>query len=244
MSVDSMRFVVALTTILPCAMGSLLAQDTRTQVDPMTVQKSIVDNRDFDVASLWRGLGIAAQLDTVDRKIGVNPFNSNTTFENCSGDCVPEISRANLDADPGEELVLKVYQRWGFCRFLIFKRLGSPGAGPDQWRFLGHADHDFARYYMPDYRVAVLDGKRYFVMAAQGVSGTGVSLQYDRWYEMAPAGMHEIVNLPASGSECPNLRSLCREFTSKCFGTSRHSTGRKACCEFHCSVYGQLLSRE
>lgn len=221
-------FVAVWATMLTsCGMGSLLAQGTLTQVDPIAVQKLIRAHPDFNVASLWRSLGIPNELDTVYRKLGVAAPDSNPTFDHCLGDCVAEITRANLDADPTEEVVLKVFQRWGLCRFLIFKPVGRPAAGLGQWRFLGHADHDFARYYMPEHRAAVLGGKRYFVMAAQGVSGTGVSLQYDRWYEIEPAGMREILSLPARGGECRDLRSLCRDFESKVVTRSDTAQGEE-----------------
>src|ERR1700730_13621248 len=102
-------FVIVSTLMLLCATGNLsAAQEARTQVDPRTVLKAIVDNPDFDVASLWRSLGIPAQLDTVYQKIGISPLNSTATFNNCSGNCVAEITQANLDADSSEEVILKV----------------------------------------------------------------------------------------------------------------------------------------
>jgi hypothetical protein len=51
-------------------------------------------------------------------------------------------------------------------------------------------------------------------MSAEGTSGTGISLQYDRWYEVRQSDMHEVLSLPAKGHECLTGRSLCREFAS------------------------------
>jgi hypothetical protein len=39
-----------------------------------------------------------------------------------------------------------------------------------------------------------------------------VSLAYERWYEVTPGGMREVLSLPLRGHECPDAASLCRAF--------------------------------
>ncbi len=184
-------------------------------IDPVAVQQAIARNPDFDVASLWRALGIPAQLDTVYPQVHVGAVNymSDATFARCGGACVAEITQAALDAGPVEDLILKIYQDRGPCRFLLFKPI--PGATEiPAWQFIGHADHDFWRHYRPDYRTAAIGGRYYFLMSAEGDSGTGISLQYDRWYEFRQADMHEVLSLPAKGHDCMTASSPCREFAS------------------------------
>jgi hypothetical protein len=193
-----------------------------TGVDPIAVQSEIARNRDFDVASLWRALGIPAQLDTVYSKIHANDV-SDATFGSCNGACVAEITQANLDAGPDKDLILEIYQDDGPYRFLLFKpNPSAPRASA--WQFIGHADHDFWRHYRPDYRTAVIGGKYYFLMSAEGTSGTGISLQYDRWYEVRQADMHEVLSLPAKGHECVTASSACREFASTVVSGTDSST--------------------
>jgi hypothetical protein len=132
--------IASVVTLMGVSARLARAQDTRRPVDPVTLQRAVADNPDFDIASLWQRMAIPTQLDTVYRKIGIKPLNPDATFDSCSNDCAAEITRANLDADPAEEVILKVYQRWGFCRFLVFKPSGT--AAPVGWQFVGYADHD------------------------------------------------------------------------------------------------------
>jgi hypothetical protein len=226
---------------MTCLVSDLSAQGAATRIDPVAVQRDIASNPDFDVASLWRSLGIPARLDTVYPKLGMEGFNPNpnATFERCSGICEAEITRANLDADEPEELVLRVCRRWELCRFLIFKPIRvSPG--PEQWRFLSYADHAFPND-LPKYRVELLGGRRYFVMSARGASGTGLSLYYDRWYEVGPTNTHEVLSLPKDGHSCPSARSLCREFRSTVASGTNGPQGDQVVANFTVRYWGDYF---
>jgi len=52
-------------------------------------------------------------------------------------------------------------------------------------------------------------------MTAQGASGTGVSLAYERRYEIASDRVREVLSLPAKGHECADASSLCRRFAAR-----------------------------
>jgi hypothetical protein len=184
-------------------------------VDPVAVQIDIARNKDFDVASLWGALGIPAQLDTVYPRVHVGAANymSDATLARCGGVCTAEITQASLEAGATEDLILKIYQEYGPARFLFFRPTTNP-VGTGAWQFIGHADHDFGRHYTADYRTGEIGDRRYFIMVGEGTSGTGISLQYDRWYEIRQADVHEVLSLPAKGSECLDGKSLCREFAS------------------------------
>ena len=193
-----------------------------TTVDPFEIKRQ-VDAHEIDVDELWKSLGISAELRTVYSRIGSEHGELGTdTFGSC-GDCVAEISRAELDGRPGKELLLKLYQRWGNCRYLVFKDVGKDRSSA--WKLLGHADHDFARYYMPEHRVEVLGGKSFLVLNVQGMSGTGVSLAYDRWYEVDDSDVREVLSLPATGHQCSDMKSLCRAFKSQVISRTDGSGG-------------------
>lgn len=200
------------------------AQESRQHVasvplDPFAIERHVAQHGSLDVTALWRELGLQARLQTVYARLGVEALHDEPFFDECTG-CVAEIFQVELDGESGKEVVLKLYQQGGFCRFLIFRGPQQKAAG--QWRLLGHADHDFARYYMPEHRVETRAGKRFFVMKAQGVSGSGVALAYDRWYEVDSKGVREVMSLPAQGHQCFEIRLLCREFTSHVGSRTEH----------------------
>jgi hypothetical protein len=179
-------------------------QTPGTAIDPLSIQKQIERNPNFNVAALWQRLGISTKLETIYPRVGIKDFDD-AKFDHC-GNCKAEITRANLDSGSEQELILHVYESWGFSRFLIFKPEGN------SWRFVGHADHDFSRYYMPTYRIDQLGNDRYFVTRAQGASGTGVHLQYERWYQLTATGLREVLSFANAGGEVVSDQNLWREF--------------------------------
>lgn len=180
--------------------------------NPFEIKRYADEHRSLDVKALWQSLGIDATLQTVYPLLGIEVAGDRLIFDECKS-CVAEVYSLNLDNEPGKEVLLKVYQSWGYCRFLIFKQVNQKEA--PAWKLLGHADHDFARHYMPEHRVEILGKKRFLVVKAQGISGTGVRLAYDRWYEVDSSGVREILSLPAEGHECFNAQTICREFESR-----------------------------
>ena len=182
-------------------------------ISPYKIQKYITAGNHSDISLIWRELGIPAELSTVYPRVGIVPDDP-AIFDECE-DCRAEIHPLTWKNRKDKLVALKIYQPWGFCRFLIFRPLQGSRADKPKWQFIGHADHDFARYDMPEHRTEKLGNGTYFVMTAQGLSGTGVSLQYERWYELSSDGMKEVLSLPVRGHECPGPTTLCRTFSAR-----------------------------
>ena len=216
----------------------LQAQGVPTSVDPIAVQSQIAANPDFDVASLWRSLKIPADLDTVYAKVGTTPpASAKMPFDRCSNACRAESTLADVDGDGRNEAILVIYQESRFCRFLVFK--GSPvSSGATEWRFLGHADHDALGQYEPEYRVSFMGGRRYFVVLAPGMHGTGMWLRYERWYDVGPSGLREVLSLPTDGLECRDARSLCRAFGSTVVASRNGTRGEELVASFTVRYWG------
>jgi len=215
-------------SIIAAGALTLVASHVRAQVivDPLALETEIAANPDFDVASLWRRLKITAELDTVYAKVGATPpASAKALFDRCSNACRAQLTRADLDGDGRNEAILAVYVESGFCRLLVFKGNPAP-AGTIEWRFLGHADHDALGQYDPEYRVSFMGASRYFVMLAPLMHATDMRVRYERWYEVGPGGMREVLSLPVDGLECRDLRSLCRAFGSTVVA-SRNSPRRE-----------------
>ncbi|HVT46853.1 MAG TPA: hypothetical protein VHD57_03620 [Vicinamibacterales bacterium] len=183
--------------------------DPRIAIDPFELQQRIAGRSNVDLAAIWRSLGLSSRLDTVDARRDPAHATGAPQFTRCHVECVAEITRDNIDADPAQELILKICEPYGFCRFLFFK---ARGGAPSSWAILGHADHDFARQALPSYTVKTFGEKRFFVMTAEGTSGTGVSLDYARWFETTPTGVREVLTLPEHGYAMLSSRSVGRRF--------------------------------
>ncbi len=195
--------------VIVCTGNALCAGELPIQADPFEIRDRIAADPGFDVAALWRDLGISPELHTVYGRVGIRP-DSPALFDACE-DCAAEIHEEEFGL-LGTGIILKVCRPWGYCRFLVFLSLRDAPADRSRWQFIGHADHDFARHFMPGYRIETTGKATYLVMIAQGLTGTGVSLDYERWYEVSAAGMNEVLSLPVRGHECPDDVSLCRSF--------------------------------
>ena len=195
--------------VIVCAGNAFCAGGLPIQADPFEIRDRIAADPGFDVVALWRKLDISPELHTVYQRTGVQP-ESPAVFDACE-DCAAEIHEAEFGL-LGTGIILKVCRPWGYCRFLVFLPLRDEPAGRSRWRFIGHADHDFARYFIPEHRIETAGKATYLVMVAQGLTGTGASLDYERWYEVSAAGMNEVLSLPVRGHECPDDVSLCRSF--------------------------------
>jgi hypothetical protein len=210
--------MVSLMLWLPAA-GALAAQDAPVP-GPYEIQRRIAAKSGFDVAALWRNLGISSELETVYSRVGIVP-DEPAVFDHCE-DCEAEVRTLRWRGCPAGTVALRIRDRRGFCRFLFFRTVltgKAPGRSP--WRFIGHADHDFSREDPPDCRTETLGGRRYVVMTAQGASGTGVSLAYERRYEIASDRVREVLSLPAKGHECADASSLCRRFAARVVEANR-----------------------
>lgn len=201
--------IVSLMTFL--CVGEAFAETL--SVSPYKIQKYITTENHSELSPVWRELGIPAELSTVYPRVGI-VLDDPAIFDKCE-DCRTEIHPLTWKNSKDKLVALKIYQPWGLCRFLIFRPLRDSTTDKLKWQFTGHADHDFARYQPPQHRTERLANGRYFVIKAQGVSGTGASLEYERWYEITPYGMKEVLSLPLRGHECADALSLCRTFSTR-----------------------------
>ncbi len=214
------RIFSLLLVVAVCGpVGALSAQDTPLLVDPYEIQEFVNREHTSDLAGLWQLLAIPAELATLrwgDEESLAVP----RSFTECRN-CVAELKQLDPHDQSAAGVILKIYQPWGFCRFLLFSPAGpvEPGRKP-QWRLLGYADHDYARYQMPEYRIARLGEQAYFVMTAQVMSGSGISLEYERWYAINPTGVREVLSIPVRGHECADALSLCRSFATEVIGAT------------------------
>lgn len=207
------KLIVAAVGLLAfCWAGDLHAQSGSITFDPYEIKKRIAGDGDFNVADLWQTLGISARLETVYSRMGIVPDDP-AIFEKCRN-CQAEIHPLKWPGKAETILALKIYQDMGFCRFLLFRQIRISKPGKAYWQFIGHTDHDFSRYYLPKHRTEKLGSGYYFVINAQGASGTGVSLEYERWYELTSDGIKEVLSLPVRGHECAGVTSLCRTFSA------------------------------
>jgi hypothetical protein len=173
-----------------------------------------------DLSAIWSDLSLSPELDTVWRRVGGGggDYGESARFAECH-ECKADLFKVELNGQPGLESVLKIYEEYGRCRYLIFEKDHSAEQGEHRWKLLGHADHDFARYYSPGHSLKTLDGQPFLVLTVQGTSGTGVSQAFDRWYEVRDR-VTEVLSVPAKGHQCFDARSLCRSWES-------HVTGRE-----------------
>ena len=208
-------------------------------IDPLEIRDGISADPGYDVSLLWRHWGSSSELHTLYQRTGVQP-KSPAIFDTCK-DCVAEIHEEAFGS-LGTGIILKVCRPWGYCRLLVFLTLRDEPAGRSRWRFIGHADHDFARYFMPEHRIETAGETTYLVMVVQGLTGTGVSLDYERWYEVSPSGMKEVLSLPARGHECPDDVSLCRSFEATVLQGS--STDRRVEVVFTVTYFGNRFLRD
>jgi hypothetical protein len=228
----------ALSILAVGAMTNLQAQQVAITLDPITLESEIGANPDFDVASLWRRLKIPADLDTVYAKVGATPpASAKTPFARCSNACRAQLTRADLDGDGRNEAILAIYLESGVSRLLVFKGNPAP-AGLIEWRFLGHADHDALGQYDPEYRVSFMGAHRYLVVLAPVTQAAEIWIRYERWYEVGPTSMREVLSLPAEALECRDQRSLCRAFGSTVVAARNGTRGEELVASFTARYWG------
>ncbi|HXG94798.1 MAG TPA: hypothetical protein VNN73_20840 [Blastocatellia bacterium] len=183
-------------------------------LSPYDIASFIADNPDADLRTIWDQLGI--------KSLNFGPGSISSGEEGqidrflikCNG-CDVETYAYDLDAEPGREVLLKVSDLLAeSCRYLLFKRLKNPGSKQD-WKLLGHIDHGFGRYRMPEHFTVFCGGKSLLTVNVQEGSGSGFALYYNRLFQVDSAGVKEVLRFPAEG----HLSTCCyypaREFTAR-----------------------------
>jgi hypothetical protein len=176
--------------------------------NPYDLKKIINDKPDyFPVYKLWGQLGIESEMRTLN-----NPFfygnekKQSVYFEDCVS-CNAEIFELNLDNDLEKEVLLGVGDYGGFdkYRFLAFKK------SKNAWKFIGYADHDFNKYYSPKVRVKIFNSEKFLVLTCLGGSGTGISISFERWFEIENNQLKEVLSFPNESISAMTTSDLQRE---------------------------------
>jgi len=148
-----------------------------------------------DLTNIWQGLGI--------RKLNIGgnekPDANESKFLTQCGNCQAESFEYELDGEGGSEVLLRIEDRLKEeCRYLVFKWVGE---GMNEWRLLGHIDHDFGRYRMPQHLVLLSGGRPWLVIQGQGASGSGVALYFDRVFLITRNRLAEVISYNSEGHQ-------------------------------------------
>lgn len=180
-------------------------------VSPFAIRRKIHENPNLDLRPLWQQLNISAEMQTIWTRLrGGQPLSAPVVFDKCNG-CKADLLRIDLDGRRGKEVLLNIYEPWGYSRYLVFKPVKEMKASLVHWALLGQADHDFARYVMPSHKVVYGRNKQWLVIRVQYGSGTGFAAYYDRWYEVGNDGVREVLTTPADGHDHMDCAELQRD---------------------------------
>ncbi|MBI1766577.1 MAG: hypothetical protein HYR56_34650 [Acidobacteria bacterium] len=130
---------------------------------------------DFSLLNYWQRLGI--QDDRFSR-----PY--------CM--CEADIFRLPLDAESGDETMLRIFTD-GLCRYLIFKPIDS--SNHHKWKFLGKIDIE-QRWHPPPHRLIRRTNQQWLVITPQTGHGTGFGMWDSNWYEITSRGIKQVLNYP------------------------------------------------
>lgn len=164
-------------------------------LSPYDIESFINSNPQTEIAEIWEKLKIAGEYN------GISHYDSgNSFFGGCSG-CEAETYNFEFDGKPGTEVLLRVEDRLQeACRYLVFKHKNSE-TYENSWQLLGHIDHDFGRYQMPQHYFLLSGGKNWLVVRVQGASGSGVALYSDRLFTVKNNKVLEVLSYPADGHQ-------------------------------------------
>jgi hypothetical protein len=189
--------------------------------NPYELEKIINENsRYFPVDKLWKKFGIEPEMKLLD-----NPFfgeEGEPVFFYLCHSCKAEIFEVNLDKDKENEVLLGIGEAHGYgnYRFLAFKKLEN------NWKFVGYADHDINKYYSPEVRVETFNDKKFLVLTCLGGWGTGISISFERWFELENNQLNEILSFPNKSHSYLDTVDLGRE--SKVFVKNHISKSGKS----------------
>ena len=162
-------------------------------LSPYEIEAYIDENPQADVSDIWRRLGIRYE------NLGLGHFtDEDQFFSSCRG-CEAEIFTYEFNGKAGSEVLLRVSDRLQeACRYLIFEELNARSA-KDGWKLLGHIDHAFGRYRIPQHYFVASQGKTWLVVQGQAGSGSGFALYYDRLFRFDGDKMKEVLSYPSEG---------------------------------------------
>ncbi|MGH9427046.1 MAG: hypothetical protein ACRD2L_12180 [Terriglobia bacterium] len=179
---------------------------TPKNLSPYEIRNFINAHPRGNLTKLWRQLGTKTINDSESPRPDYAEFRFLGHCENCEA----ELFEYDLDGDPGNEAVLKVSDEVSqVCRFLIF---GSIDQREDQWRLLGHIDHDLNKYRMAQHIVFLDGGRSWLVVRGQGASGTGVASYFDRVFLVGRGGVRQVLSYMSEGHQGGFSYEPTREF--------------------------------
>jgi hypothetical protein len=187
-----------------------------TSLSPYEIASFIAENPAIDLKNTWNQLGIKSVNfgDGRDSSAEEQGDEINRFLSKCNN-CDVETYSCDLDEEPGKEVLLKVSDLLAeSCRYLIFKQLKQSNGKPE-WRVLGHIDHGFSRYRMPEHSIHFDDGRNWLVIKVQQGSGSGFAEYDDRLFQVNSTGLNEILRFPSEGHVATCCSSPTREFTTQ-----------------------------
>ncbi len=178
-------------------------------LSPYDIESFVNSNPKTEIVEIWEKLKIADEYN------GSSPYDSERGFfGGCSG-CEAETYNFELDGQPGTEVLLRIEDRLQeACRYLIFKYKNSE-AEENNWQLIGHIDHDFGRYQMPQHYLVLSGGESWLVVRVQGASGSGVALYNERVFTVRNNKVFEILTYPADGHQSGNNFEPSRNFAGR-----------------------------
>ena len=141
-------------------------------------------------------------------KLGVEESNGPFSVRRC-GNCEATTSEYDLDDDPGDEAILKVWDREA-ARFLVFKETGKAG----RWKLIGHVDV-WGKYIEPYHMILLSSGKPWLVIRGQGASGSGIALYIDYVFQVWGNRLRQVTAYPAAGQQSGAPDGATHVFTAR-----------------------------
>ena len=172
-------------------------------LSPYDIEHFINAHPQANLAKLWQRLGIHRLNFAKDWPSETKPDHFLVSCMGCQADSI----EIDLDEEPGAEVLLRIQDVLSeSCRYLVFKWKS------DAWKLLGHIDHDFGRYRMPQHKVLLSNNKTWLVIQAQGGSGSGVSLYFDRVFLVEHDALKEVMHYTSEGHQSSFTYEPIREF--------------------------------
>jgi hypothetical protein len=141
-----------------------------------------------------------------DQKLDATEFKFLMQCSNCHA----ETFEYDLDAEIGREVLLRIDDRQSeSCRYLVVKLTGER---VNKWKLLGHIDHNFGRYRMPQHLAVLSGGRLWLVIQGQGASGSGVALYFDRVFLVVRNRLTEVFRYNSEGHQSGFSYEPTREF--------------------------------
>ena len=181
--------------------------DKLRSLSPYDIEVFIDAHPNAKLAELWQRLGIQQLNVAANWQSETRPEHFLAECSNCGA----ETFEYDLDDEPGSEVLVRIEDRPSeSCRYLIFKHSMS-----SSWKLLGHIDHDFGRYRMPQHMIVISHGRPWLVIQEQGQSGSGVALYFDRLFLVGRNSLKEVMRYTSEGHQLSSSDAPDRDFSGR-----------------------------